>query len=175
LETDMIQEMARHYLSNLQQFMIMPEWVDATSEDGAHQPVLVRPEEIQAQVTFMPTGLSELLNKEVQIGQLLRFKEVTAQDPTVNRAEINKRIGELMGFKEFNKLVVQQEPADLESGISPNDQERIRQRLAEGASPDQIKAELLGDQSAPSSVPGEAPQPGVAQQPQPPQVAGAGV
>jgi hypothetical protein len=175
LEHDMIQELARHYLSNLQQFMIIPEWVDATSEDGAHEPVLVRPEEIQAQVTFMPTGLSELLNKEVQIGQLLRFKEVTANDPTVNRAEINKRIGELMGFKEFNKLVVQQEPADLNSGLTPQQQESIRQRLAEGASPDQIKAELLGDQAAAASIPGEAPQQGVAQIPQPPQVAGAGV
>lgn len=175
LEHDLIQELARHYLSNLQQFMILPEWVDATSEDGAHEPVLVRPEEIQAQVTFMPTGLSELLNKEVQIGQLLRFKEVTANDPTVNRAEINKRIGELMGFKEFNKLIVQQQPADLEAGISPDQQELIRQRLAEGASPDQIKAELLGDQAAQASIQGEAPQQGVPQQPQPPQVSGAGV
>jgi hypothetical protein len=172
LEHDLIQEIARHYLSNLQQFMILPEWIDATGEDGSHAPVLVSPEDIQAQVTFMPTGLSELLNKEVQIGQLLRFKEVTANDPTVNRAEINKRIGQLMGFKDFNKLVVQQEPADLESGIPPDQQELIRQRLAEGASPDQIKAELLGDQAAASAVPGEAPQQGVAQQPQPPQQVG---
>jgi hypothetical protein len=177
LEHDLIQELARHYLSNLQQFMIMPEWIDATSEDGNHAPVLVSPADIQAQVQFMPTGLSELLNKEVQIGQLLRFKEVTQQDPTVNRAEINKRIGELMGFKDFNKLIVQQPPADLGAGISPDEQEIIRQRLAEGATPDQIKAELLGDQ-VPGGVqpnqglPGEAPQVGVAQQPLPPGVPG---
>jgi hypothetical protein len=172
LEHDLVQEIARHYLSNLQQFMILPEWIDATSEDGQHEPVLVQPEYIQAQVTFMPTGLSELLNKEVQIGQLLRFKEVTANDPTVNRAEINKRIGQLMGFKDFNKLVVQQPPADLSSGLTPQQQETIRQRLAEGASPDQIKAELLGDQAAAASIPGEAPQQGVAQQPLPPQQIG---
>jgi hypothetical protein len=172
LETDMIQALAGHYLSNMQQFMVMPEWIDATSDDGEHAPVLVRPEDIQAQVTFMPTGLSELLNKEVQIGQLLRFKEVTANDPTVNRAEINKRIGQLMGFKDFNKLVVQQPPADTESGVSPEQQEIIRQRLAEGASPDQIKAELLGEQQAAANIPGEAPQQGVAQQPQPPQTVG---
>jgi hypothetical protein len=173
LEHDLIQELARHYLSNLQQFMIMPEWIDATSDDGEHAPILVRPEEIQAQVLFMPTGLSELLNKEVQIGQLLRFKEVTAQDPTVNRAEINKRIGELMGFKDFNKLIVQQQPNDPNSGISPEDQELIRQRLAEGASPDQIKAELLGNRPQEQGIPGEAPQQGVAQQPQPPTLQGA--
>jgi hypothetical protein len=174
LEHDLIQELASHYLSNLQQFMIMPEWIDATSEDGQHAPVLVKPEDIQSQVTFMPTGLSELLNKEVQIGQLLRFKEVTANDPTVNRAEINKRIGQLMGFKDFNRLIVQQPPADLNAGLPPDQQELIRQRLAEGASPDQIKAELLGDQIQPQGIQGEVPQQGVPQQPLPPQLQGVG-
>jgi hypothetical protein len=159
METDLIQRLAFHFLSNLQQFMIAPEWVDATSEDGQHEPVLVRPEMIQSKVMFLPTGLSEMLTKEVQIGQLLRFKEVTAQDPTVNRAEINKRIAQLMGFKELNKLIVPQQPAQQGPGeLPPEAQERIRQRLAEGASPDQIKLELLGQPPAPEEggIPEEA-------------------
>jgi hypothetical protein len=121
---------------------------------------------------FMPTGLSELLNKEVQIGQLLRFKEVTANDPTVNRAEINKRIGQLMGFKDFGALIVQQPAPNMESGLTTQEQEMIRQRMAEGASPDQIKAEMLGDQVENPGIPGQVPQQGVAQQPAPPMIQG---
>jgi hypothetical protein len=59
------------------------------------------------------------MNKEVQIGQLLRFKEVTQQDPTVNRSEINKRIGQLMGFKDLDKLLVVQQPVQMGPGSFP--------------------------------------------------------
>ena len=152
LETDFIQELATMYLSNLQQFMAVPEWIDITSANGAQQPVQVSPEAIQARVQFIPTGISEALNKEVQIGQLLRFKELTIQDPTINRAEINKRIGELMGFKDLHKLVIAQQPmVQQPGGLNPQDQELIQQRLAEGADPQAIKMELLGN------APGQPP------------------
>ena len=144
IETDLIQELALMYLSNLQQFMMFPEWIKVVTDDGDEEPVLIRPEEIQAKVTFIPTGISETLNKEVQIEQLLRYKEVTANDPTVNRGEINKRIGELMGFKDLKKLVVKQNPMMVSpDGLPVEAQQMIQQRLAEGATPEQIKAELL--------------------------------
>ena len=148
IETDLITELSMIYLSNLQQFMIWPEWVKTVTDDGEEQPVLVRPEEIQARVKFLPTGISETLNKEIQIEQLLRFKEVTANDPTINRAEINKRIGELMGFKDLKNLVVKQQPTMVTPGGLPVEvQQRIQQRLAEGASPEQVKAEMLSGQA----------------------------
>jgi len=151
METDFIQDLAFIYLSNLQQFMTGPEWINVTSKEGAKKPILVRPEQIQARVLFIPTGISETLNKEVQIGQLLRFKEVSVQDPTVNRTEINKRIAELMGFKDIEKLVIQQQPNVIQQGgLAANEQERIRQRLAEGASPQEIKNEMLGPPPAES-------------------------
>ena len=79
------------------------------------------------------------------IGQLLRFKELSMNDPSVNRAEINKRIAEFMGFKDIPKLIVPAAPIDMKQGALPAmDQQRIQQRLAEGASPEQIKAEMLG-------------------------------
>lgn len=144
IETDLIQELALIYLSNLQQFMMFPEWVNVITDEGDEQAVLVRPEEIQSRVKFIPTGISETLNKEIQIEQLLRYKEVTMNDPTVNRAEINKRIGEMMGFKDLKKLIVKQQPAMVSpDGLPVEIQELIQQRMAEGASPEQIKAEIL--------------------------------
>lgn len=149
METDFIQDLAFIYLSNLQQFMTAPEWITITSKSGIKEPIKVKPEQIQAKVLFIPTGISETLNKEVQIGQLLRFKEVSVQDPTVNRTEINKRIAELMGFKEIDKLMVPQEAPVQPGGLAPNEQAVIKQRLAEGASPEQIRQELLGVPPAP--------------------------
>jgi hypothetical protein len=145
MEHDLVSELATMYLSNLQQFMAFPEWVQALNEDGSKQPIQIRPEEIQGKAKFIPTGVSELLNKEVQIGQLLRYKEVTMQDPTVNRTEINKRIGQLMGFDDLDKLLIQQRPVTMGPGqMDPQQQQYIQQRMAEGASPEQIQLELIG-------------------------------
>jgi hypothetical protein len=145
IETDLIQELALIFLSNLQQFMVLPEWIKVVTDDGREAPVLVKPEEIQARVKFIPTGMSETVNKEIQVSQLLRFKEVSIQDPTINRAEINRRIGELMGLKNLKDLIVKQSPLMVTpEGLSPQTQQLIQQRIAEGASPEQVKAELLG-------------------------------
>lgn len=154
LETDFIQDLAFMYLSNLQQFMTMPEWVTITSSNGTQKPVMVSPEQIQSKVKFIPTGISEALNKEFAVGQLLRFKELTMNDPTVNRQEINKRIAEQMGFKDISKLLVQQQPVMMgqdggQAQLQPQEQQRIQQRIAEGATPQQIKMEMLGNPPAP--------------------------
>lgn len=157
LEVDLVQDLAMMFLSNLQQFMIFPEWVKITSDDGKVEPILIRPEEIQSKAMFIPTGISETMNKELQVGQLLRFKELTIQDPTVNRAEINKRIAELMGFRDIEKLLTPPRPITGKAGAMPaNVQQIIQQRLAEGASPAQIKQELIG--------PPPSPEPGMAEQ-----------
>jgi len=148
LERDYIQQIAMFFFSNLNQFMTKDEWVQVTGEQGVTKPVQVTPEDIQARVFFIPTGISETLNKEIQVGQLLRFKEITANDPTVNRAELNKRIAELLGFKDISKLLVPQAPGPVAAGpgeqLPPQSQEIIRRRVAEGASPDEIKNEVLG-------------------------------
>ena len=145
IETDFIASLALMYLSHLQQFMVLPEWIKLTSNDGKEQPVLVNPEDLQAKVQVIPTGISETLNKETQIGQLLRFKEVSANDPTINQAELNRRIAELMGFKDISSIIVQQQPTMAGPGqLEPDEQAYIQKRLAEGASPDQIKLELAG-------------------------------
>lgn len=151
MEIEGIQKTAMFFFSNLRQFMSEQEWILITGKFGQSEPILVTPEEIQAKVFFIPTGLSETMNKETQVQQLLRFKEVTAQDPTVNRAEINKRIAELFGFKEIEKILIPQEAAT--SDVLPADKRMaIKQRLAEGATPDQIKAELLGPRPSPAST-----------------------
>jgi hypothetical protein len=149
LENEFIQELAFMYFSNLQQFMTAPEWVTVTSEKGTKKPIEISPEQIQAKVLFIPTGISETMNKEVQLGQLLRFKELSVNDPTVNRVEINKRIAELMGFKEIDKLLTPPQAETQPGGLSPQEQQMVRQRLNEGASPEQIKMELLGQPPAP--------------------------
>jgi len=115
-----------------------------TSKEGNKQSIQVSADQIQAKVAFIPTGISETLNKENQIGQLLRFKELSVQDPTVNRMEINKRIAELMGFKDIDKLLIQQQQQAGPGDMNQQEQEGIKQRLAEGASPEQIKQEMLG-------------------------------
>lgn len=150
LEIDFIQRLAMLYFSNLKQFMTDAEWVLITGKGGEQEPVMIKPEEIQAKIFFVPTGISEVMNKETQVGQLLRFKEVTMNDPTINRQEINKRIAELMGFKDIHKLLVpQQQMQQGPQGMPPEMQQQIQQRVAEGASPEQIKMELLGPKPKP--------------------------
>jgi len=154
IEIDGIQQTAQFYFSNLQQFMTQDEWVLKTSDNGQTEPVLITPLDLQAKAQFIPTGLSETMNKEIQVGQLLRYKDSTANDPTVNRAEINKRIGELMGFKELHKLIVPQGPMQTGGSLGQEDQAKIRQRLAEGASKEQIKEEILGPRPPQQGGPG---------------------
>jgi len=164
MEKDLISNISMMFLSHLQQFMVLPEWISITSDEGQAEPILVRPEDLQLKVQIIPTGISETLNKEVQIGQLLRFKEVSANDPTINQAELNKRIAELMGFKDFQKIVVNQQPIQVGPGqLPPSTQQYIQQRLQEGATPEQIKLEVLGQ---PPAVENQNPKP--MQQPMPP-------
>lgn len=153
LEIDLIQQAAMFFFSNLKQFMTSAEWVMITGKGGQVKPVQVTPEQIQAKVFFIPTGISETLNKEVQVGQLLRFKEITANDPTVNRQEINKRIAELFGFKDIQKLIVSQD-AQPGGEIPVAQQEMMKRRVAEGASPEQIKEEMLGPPPPPEEPQG---------------------
>ena len=89
-----MQALGMMYLSHLQQFMVLPEWIKMTTNEGTEEPILVKPEQLQAKAEIIPTGISETLNKETQIGQLLRFKEVSANDPTINKRELNRRIAE---------------------------------------------------------------------------------
>jgi hypothetical protein len=146
IELDGIQQLAMFYFSNARQFMTIPEWVLIVGKDGQKYNVRVTPEQIQAKIFFIPTGLSETVNKETQIGQLLRYKEITMNDPTINRTEINKRIAELFGFKDVDKLVIQAQPMQTGPGqLDPQMQARIQQRLAEGATPQQIKQEMMGN------------------------------
>lgn len=150
LEVDFVQKTSMFYFSNLKQFMTEDEWVMITGKDGQMQPVKITPEQIQANVMFMPTGISETINKETMLGQLLRYREITQQDPTVNRREINKRIAELFGFKDLHELVVSGQPVSRD-GLPTDVQLTIQQRVAEGASPEQIKQELLGSRPEPNA------------------------
>jgi len=154
LESQLIQQLAMFFFSNLKQFMAVDEWVEITGEDGQTEPLLVSPEDIQAKVFFIPTGISETMNKEIQVGQLLRFKEVTTNDPTVNRQEINKRIAELFGFKDIQKLLTPQNQGGGEAGgLTPEQKAMIDQRKAEGADSETIKQEMLGQPPAPQGGP----------------------
>jgi hypothetical protein len=145
LERDFIHELAMMYLSNAQQFMALPEWITIVTDRGQEQPILIKPENIQAKAEIIPMGVSETIAREVMVGQLLRFKELTIQDQTVNRQEINKRIAEQMGFKDVQKLLTPPAPIMMKpGGLAAQDQQYIQQRIAEGASMDQIKAELMG-------------------------------
>ena len=146
IEIDGIQALAMLFFSNARQFMTIPEWVMITGEDGKKYNVRVTPQQIQAKVFFIPTGISETVNKETQIGQLMRFKELTVNDPNIDRAELNKRIGQLMGFKDLDKLIIVAQPTVAGPGQMPPEQQlRIQQRLREGATPEQIKQELMGN------------------------------
>ena len=159
MEIDFIQLLAEMYLSDLQQFMTADEWIETTGMMGNPEPLLLTPKDIQAKVRFMPTGVSETLNKDLQVGQLLRFKELTRDDPTVNRREINKRIAELMGFKDIPKLLTPPAPVTAGGPLSPAEQMKIQQRVNEGASNETIDAEMFGEGGNQTpNPPGQNPQ-----------------
>lgn len=153
IESQLIQQTAMFFLSNLRQFMTEEQWVLITGEAGRKTPIRVTPEQLLAKVFFIPTGISETEAKDIQIQNLLQFKQYSADDPTVNRNEINKRIAELMGFKHLDKIVVPQQPMNANSSLDANQQARIQQRVAEGASPEQIRMELLGGMPTEGEMP----------------------
>lgn len=147
MERDGVQQTAQFFYSNLHQFMTKPQWIQLTGESGAKHPqgFMLRPEHLQAKVHFIPTGMSETLSKELEVGQLLRWKEITMSDRTVNRVPINRRLGELMGIRDLDKMIIEQPSPDMgEGALDQEMQETIRQRIQEGASPEMIKNELLG-------------------------------
>lgn len=92
-----------HELSK--QFMKKKEVFDILGEDGKYYPFEVSPEDIVAKVNFRTTGVSEIVSREMQINQLLQFKQLTMNDPTIDKAEINRRIAILFGFKDLDSLI----------------------------------------------------------------------
>ncbi len=109
------------------------------------------------------------MNKETQVTQLLKFKEITQNDPTINRHEINKRIAEIMGFKEVEKLLTPENPGGG-GGIDDETKMLIDRRIAEGGDPEQIAREFAGKPPGAPSGGGGGPQ--APQQPQLPQGGG---
>ena len=179
MEIDGLKAVGEFFYSLLGQFMTRGLWVDVAGQKNSSKPMLTWFDQsfLDKKVKFVPVGISETMNKEMQVGQLLRFKEITMNDPTVNRAEINKRIAELMAFKDIDKLIVQQPttPQMHPGALDPEMQAKIRQRQAEGASPDQIKAEMIGPPPGPGGVGpqgGGGPQPEQAPQGIPPGMGG---
>ena len=162
MEIDFIQLLAEMFLSDLQQFMTVPEWIQMTTPEGKNEPVQLTPEMIQTRAKFIPTGVSETLNKELQVGQLLRFKELTKDDPTVNRRELNKRMAELMGFKDIDLILTPPAPVTAGGALTPEEQMRIQQRVGEGATDEQIEAEMFEDSTQQQSAPGMNPTDGAA-------------
>lgn len=159
IESDGIQAIAQFYFSNARQFMTIPEWVQIVGEEGQKYNVRISPEQIQSKVFFIPTGLSETVNKETQIANLMRFRELGVNDPTINRSDLNRRIGEFMGFKDLDKLIIKNQP--IVTGpqqLSGDEQLTIQQRIAEGADPEAIKAELMGSPKL-SDQPAKGPKP----------------
>ena len=66
MEIDGIQQLAMFYFSNLKQFMTNEEWILITGDNGTTEPILVSPQDIQVKVFFIPMGISETVNKEMQ-------------------------------------------------------------------------------------------------------------
>ncbi len=151
MEKTGIQRIAQIFIENARQFMTTPQWAHLTGDSGTKPPVFVTPRELRARIRFVPTGISETSNKEIQVSQLLRFKEISRDDPTVNRSEINRRIANLLGFKDIDKLLIQQE--QTVGQLTPAMQSQIRQRLAEGASPEQIKSEMMSPRPVQTAKP----------------------
>jgi hypothetical protein len=151
MEIEGIQQIAKFHWSLMQQFYSQQKWEELFGPGFDIQL-------LEDKLKFIPTGLTETISKELQIGQLLRFKEITVNDPTINQAELNKRIADLFGFRNMDKLIVQQQPAQMGGPIDPEMQAKIQQRKAEGASLEQIKQELLG-----SPPPGAMPMNGMPQ------------
>lgn len=105
IENSFNRPLAQMYHELSKQYLKQKEVFDVLGEDGKHYPFEVTPEQILAKVNFRTTGVSEIVNREMQINQLLQFKQLTMDDPTVNKAEINKRIAILFGFKDLDKLI----------------------------------------------------------------------
>lgn len=57
---------------------------------------------------FTIVGASQLVDKNMKVQQMLQMLQIVAQDPSINRGELVKRIWEAWGYKDFNTLVAQQ-------------------------------------------------------------------
>jgi hypothetical protein len=57
-----------------------------------------------------------------------------------------------MGFRDIQKLLTPPPPDVKPGGLDPRAQDMVRQRLAEGASPEQIKMEMLGPPPGPEEM-----------------------
>jgi hypothetical protein len=110
IELTFNKEMAQMYHELSKQYLKERQVFDVLGEDGKYYPFEVSPEDIIAKVNFRTTGVSEIVAREMQVNQLLQFKQLTLDDPTVNKAEINKRIAILFGFKDLDKLIREMTP-----------------------------------------------------------------
>jgi hypothetical protein len=54
-----------------------------------------------------------------------------------------------MGFKDVEQIIIEQDTQRQPGGLTPQMQAQIKQRMAEGASPETIKMEMLGNPPAP--------------------------
>lgn len=149
IEDDFIAEIASMMLINSSQFQKQPEKlrVEILNEFGevvGKEVVDVTPDLLQSNILFIPTGTSLTIEKTSDIENLLNFKKLTQDDPTVNRIEINRRIAALLNIKKIEKLLVPQD-VGRPGTLQPEDMAKIRQRIAEGATPEQIKQEMLGN------------------------------
>lgn len=144
IEYNLIIRTADLFCAILYQFKDTDEIIRIIWDEGKKKPVTVSPKDLLRELDFRATGMSETIAKELQIAQLLRFLEITRDDPTINRKEANKRLLYLMDIKDPEGLVQEPPPTGGQAirGISPEEGNQIRERVGAGVSPRQIKAEI---------------------------------
>jgi hypothetical protein len=123
IEETFNKQLAQMYFELIKQYMNEEEVFDIVNEEGAIVVQTVTPEEVLRKVNFRTTGVTEVVNREMQINQLMQFKQYTLEDITINKAEINKRIAILFGFKDLDKLIRE---------VTPEQEIAMRQALGGG-------------------------------------------
>lgn len=164
-----VKVVANRFHMLLRQFGVKEELIELlASEDELKRFKLekmmqIDPKRLIGKADFYCTGLSEFLEKEQMIEKLLKFREITQNDPTINIQEVNRRIANLMGFPDIEKLVnplpLQPQTAgqtppgapplpgqpfqpDLPAGLPS----QIPQALEGGIPPEELLAQLMAQQ-----------------------------
>lgn len=72
--------------------------------------VAVSPPDALQTFDIKANASSELMDKNLKVQQMIQMLQIAAQDPTLNRQELYKRIWEAWGYKDYNQLFNAQQP-----------------------------------------------------------------
>lgn len=107
IEQQVLRPIIQKFYQLTELFMDEEKAVRILGEGSEEKYIKVSPSDVRGNYDFVPIASSQLINKDIMVQQMVQLLQMAAQDPSIDRRTIYKKIWEAWGYQNFDELFTQ--------------------------------------------------------------------